>query len=137
MTQPRLPASGLDNAGKTTLLHKMRTSQVALFPPTQRAHLETFVVGDISFTAWDLGGHEAVRQLWKKYVSTCDSVLFMVDAADSSRFQEAAKELAMLIEGMPCHKPPMAVLLNKSDLLVSKLHVLSSRVSQSAPPVFQ
>lgn len=48
---------GLDNAGKTTLLHRLRTGDIRSFPPTDRPHhVETFSCQGISFQAWDLGG---------------------------------------------------------------------------------
>jgi hypothetical protein len=44
---------GLDNAGKTTLLHRLRTGTVQHFPPTDRPNRETFEVeGGVAFQAW-------------------------------------------------------------------------------------
>ena len=44
---------GLDNAGKTTLLHRLRTGTVQHFPPTDRPNRETFAVeGGVTFQAW-------------------------------------------------------------------------------------
>lgn len=34
---------GLDNAGKTTLLYRLKTGQINSFIPTQRANIEEFV----------------------------------------------------------------------------------------------
>lgn len=109
---------GLDNAGKTTLLHRLRTGDVQSFPPTDRPHLatETFVYQNISFAAWDLGGHEAVRHLWEDYVCESSAVLFVIDAADSTRLEEAGFELDALIGEKIVQDLPVAVLLNKCDL---------------------
>ena len=52
--------AGLDNAGKSTLLHKLCSNEVRAFVPTTKAHAKTFSLGSITFTAWDLGGHEQV-----------------------------------------------------------------------------
>jgi hypothetical protein len=54
-------SAGLDNAGKSTLLHKLCSNEVRAFVPTTKAHAKTFSLGSITFTAWDLGGHEQVR----------------------------------------------------------------------------
>jgi GTP-binding protein SAR1 len=51
---------GLDNAGKSTLLHKLCNNEMRAFVPTTKAHAKTFSLGSITFTAWDLGGHEQV-----------------------------------------------------------------------------
>ena len=53
--------AGLDNAGKSTLLHKLCNQEVRAFVPTTKAHAKTFSLGSITFTAWDLGGHEQVH----------------------------------------------------------------------------
>mmetsp|Transcript_38504 Transcript_38504/g.93324 ORF Transcript_38504/g.93324 Transcript_38504/m.93324 type:complete len:195 (+) Transcript_38504:265-849(+) len=109
---------GLDNAGKTTLLHRLRTGgDIRSFPPTDRPHQsETFVCGGISFKAWDLGGHEAVRHLWEDYVCESSAVLFLIDASDTGRVEEAGYELDALIGEKIVQGVPVAVLLNKCDL---------------------
>lgn len=135
--QGNLLLLGLDNAGKTTLLHRLKTGgDIRPFPPTDRPTLEEFQIsttrrmggstnnstttgggGTLSFTAWDLGGHECVRYLWEDYVSTqVSAVLFVCDAADSERLEEAAYELdALVCEGL-LQDLPVALLLNKCDL---------------------
>ena len=108
---------GLDNAGKTTLLHKLRTGGVRNFPPTDRpARTEKFSYQGITFSAWDLGGHEAVRHLWQDYVCECKAVVFLVDASDSQRMEEVGFELDALIAERVVEGLPIAILFNKCDL---------------------
>ena len=114
---------GLDNAGKTTMLHRLRTGgDVRSFPPTDRPHqTEKFEApnvqgGSIKFQAWDMGGHEAVRHLWEDYVCESSAVLFLIDAVDSNRFEEAGFELDALIGEKIVEGLPVAILLNKCDL---------------------
>ena len=108
---------GLDNAGKTTLLHRLRTGDVRSFPPTDRPHqTEKFSFQGITFQAWDLGGHEAVRHLWEDYVCECSAVLFLLDAADSARLEEAGFELDALIGEKIVDNIPIAIMCNKCDM---------------------
>lgn len=110
---------GLDNAGKTTMLHRLRTQgEVRSFPPTDRPHqTEKFETAQgVTFQAWDMGGHEAVRHLWEDYVCESSAVLFLIDAVDSARFEEAGFELDALIGEKIVQDIPVAVLLNKCDL---------------------
>ena len=109
---------GLDNAGKTTLLHKLMTGRVSIFSPTDRAHEERFDLGGVHFRAWDLGGHEPVRLLWQDFVPGSQGVVFVVDGAAEDRLEEAADELHELlsIPAMSEFRVPVAVLLNKADL---------------------
>jgi GTP-binding protein SAR1 len=107
---------GLDNAGKTTLLHRLRTGGVRNFPPTDRPTSERFTIQGITFCAWDLGGHEAVRHLWQDYVCECKAILFLVDASDSERIEEVGYELDALIAEKVVEHLPIAILFNKCDL---------------------
>jgi GTPase SAR1 family protein len=52
----------------------------------------------VQFTAWDLGGHEQVRDLWEEYYAGADAIVFMVDSADKSRLPEAKRELGDLLK---------------------------------------
>jgi GTPase SAR1 family protein len=95
----RLLLLGLDNAGKTTLLHKLATGgDIRPYPPTDRPRTDSFRFNNVTFQAWDLGGHEAVRHLWEDYVGAdVNAVLFLVDAVDRDRFEEAGYELDALL----------------------------------------
>mmetsp|Transcript_18804 Transcript_18804/g.29889 ORF Transcript_18804/g.29889 Transcript_18804/m.29889 type:complete len:121 (-) Transcript_18804:549-911(-) len=61
---------GLDNAGKTTLQYKLRTGESYSFVPTQKPQEQEITIGNVKLQTWDLGGHKAVRKLWKQYYRT-------------------------------------------------------------------
>ena len=106
---------GLDNAGKTTLLYALQTGTIQSFPPTDRPDVQEYKFGGVTFQAWDLGGHEAVRHLWDDYCHNLSAIVFVVDASDVERLEEAGYELDHLRNAMD-DPPPMALLLNKCDL---------------------
>ena len=54
---------GLDNAGKSTLLHRLSKGAFGSFAPTEKPTNDEFTAAGVTFKAWDLGGHEAVRAL--------------------------------------------------------------------------
>ena len=113
---------GLDNAGKTTFLHKLKTDSIYNFAPTERANVESFKIEGIQFAGWDLGGHEAVRHLWEDYVCEASAVLFLIDAADYERLDECNAELDALAGEGVLGNVPLAILLNKCDLEEAQIY---------------
>jgi GTP-binding protein SAR1 len=110
---------GLDNAGKTSLLHKLKENEIREFVPTQRAQIQQFSVANLHVRAWDLGGHEPVRSMWQDYIDLADAILFVVDSADVQRFSEARDELWKLVSDRNLDSVPLLIVSNKIDLQVA------------------
>ena len=86
---------GLDAAGKTTILYKLKLGEIVTTIPTigqsdtlpasdcaqlitYPRHLgfnvETVEYKNISFTVWDVGGQDKIRPLWRHCTSSASDV---------------------------------------------------------------
>ena len=63
----RLLMLGLDAAGKTTILYKLKLGEVVSSVPTIGFNVETLEYKKIKFTVWDVGGQDKIRLLWRHY----------------------------------------------------------------------
>eukprot|EP01084_Bolivina_argentea_P051271 94316_1 len=63
----RILMLGLDAAGKTTILYKLKLNEVITTIPTIGFNVETVEYKNIEFTVCDIGGQNKIRQLWKQY----------------------------------------------------------------------
>ena len=88
---------GLDNAGKSTLLTVLKTGKVSLLDPTKHAHNEVITMGKVKINAFDLGGHKAMRKVWRTYFPKIDAIVYLVDAACPERFEESKREFDQII----------------------------------------
>ena len=57
----RLAMLGLDNAGKTTVLYKLKLNEVVTTIPTVGFNVEQVVFKNLEMTIWDIGGQKQLR----------------------------------------------------------------------------
>jgi len=113
----RILMLGLDNSGKTTALKKLADESPAEITPTQGFNIKSVQSGGFKLNVWDIGGQKHIRPYWKNYYAGTDAMIYVIDAADKRRVDEAAEELDSLASEDELKNVPILVLANKQDLL--------------------
>ena len=57
----KLAMLGLDNAGKTTVLYKLKLNEVVTTIPTVGFNVEQVTFQNLEMTIWDIGGQQTIR----------------------------------------------------------------------------
>ena len=112
----RILMVGLDNAGKTTVLYKLKLGEVVTTIPTIGFNVETVEYKNISFTVWDVGGQTKIRPLWRHYFQNTQGLIFVVDSNDRDRIHETKDELHKMLNEDDLRDAVLLVFANKQDL---------------------
>ncbi|CCE79370.1 Piso0_001429 [Millerozyma farinosa CBS 7064] len=112
----RILMLGLDNAGKTTILYKLKLGKTSSTVPTVGFNVETVKHKNVSFAVWDCGGQERIRPLWRHYFTGTNALIYVVDSSDKDRLEESRKELVRVISDKELSNCLLIILANKQDL---------------------
>jgi ADP-ribosylation factor protein 1 len=112
----RILMVGLDAAGKTTVLYKLKLGEVVQTIPTIGFNVETVSYKKVNFTMWDVGGQTKIRPLWRHYFINTEGLIFVVDSNDRERIGEAREELEELLKEEELSNTKVLILANKQDL---------------------
>lgn len=107
---------GLDAAGKTTILYKLKLGEIVTTIPTIGFNVETVEYKNICFTVWDVGGQDKIRPLWRHYFQNTQGLIFVVDSNDRERVTEAQEELMKMLSEDELREATLLVFANKQDL---------------------
>ena len=114
--ETRILMVGLDAAGKTAILYKLRLGENVTTIPTIGFNVEQVTYKNLNFNIWDIGGQDVLRPLWKYYYSNSDAIIYVVDSNDKERFEESRTVLNTLLDDDLLKGLPLLVLANKHDL---------------------
>ncbi|EGD99827.1 ADP-ribosylation factor [Trichophyton mentagrophytes] len=112
----RILMVGLDAAGKTTILYKLKLGEIVTTIPTIGFNVETVEYKNIQFTVWDVGGQDKIRPLWRHYFQNTQGIIFVVDSNDRDRVVEAREELQKMLNEDELRDALLLVFANKQDL---------------------
>lgn len=112
---------GLDNSGKSAMLNMIKPPEerMEVISATVGYKVERFKLNSVRFTAFDMGGSQKFRDLWKTYYELVNGVVFVVDSSDVLRLCVVKDELDMLLKHLnteTTRSVPLLVYANKMDL---------------------
>jgi ADP-ribosylation factor protein 6 len=136
----RILMLGLDSAGKTTILYKLKLGQPVATIPTVGFNVEEVTIKNVKLNVWDVGGQDKLRPLWRHYYTGMaarvliappwplwhqlpsrtppgtQGLVFVVDSADRERIDEARSELHSIISDREMADANVLIFANKQDL---------------------
>merc|ERR1712168_37261 len=98
----RILMVGLDAAGKTTILYKLKLGEIVTTIPTIGFNVETV--------------EDKNRPLWRHYFQNTQGLIFVVDSNDRERAAEAKDELTKMLQEDELKDAVLLVFANKQDL---------------------
>jgi len=114
---------GVDKAGKTTLLEKLKSIYLkgeGLPPdrvvPTVGLNIGRIEDANAKLVFWDLGGQVGLRAIWEKYYEEAHAIMYVIDAATASSFEDAKSALDKVIRHEHLRGAPLLIVANKQDL---------------------
>lgn len=87
--------------------------------------------GKYTIVFFDLGGSSSMRKTWKSYLAEVHAVIFVVDAAAPTRFEEACTTLGALLENEQMMGKPLLVSAPGNPGVISKPLCLQLAVQAS------
>ncbi|MFX0188508.1 MAG: ADP-ribosylation factor-like protein [Candidatus Hodarchaeota archaeon] len=126
MDELKIIVSGLDNAGKTSILTSFNKrydfeEEVRELQPTIRvSYQQTKFLGK-NFHFWDMGGQEMYRELYQSrqdlYFADTNLLIYVIDIQDSDRFDSSLEYLHSILQYFDKNKMdvPLIVAFHKFD----------------------
>jgi len=112
----RIVCIGLDGAGKTTIINKVRGID-SIAQPTTGFNVESVSTSKKwEFSVIDVSGAPTTRALWRHQYHDVAAVVFVVDSADKGRLAEATKELESAMKDNELRGLSVLLYGNKQDV---------------------
>ena len=111
--EKRILMLGLDNAGKTSLMYRIKDNTFVETVPTVGLNMESSTYKHFHLTIWDVAGK--ARNMWKHYFEENAAVGFVMDSTDDAWLVIAKMELKNLLNETILKDIPFLVFLNKQD----------------------
>jgi small GTP-binding protein len=125
---------GLDDAGKTTFLERVKSifndsimPQPSKITPTVGMNIGKIDHRRIRLIFWDVGGQAELQTLWDKYISECHAIIFIIDASNEERIEESQEAFRKVVAFDRVSQLPLLILFNKCDNIDDEKPIIDGR----------
>jgi len=107
---------GLDGAGKTSFLYALKRQIYDPAIPTMGFDKDTLKERGCTVQLYDLGGGRTIRSIWKNFTAESHGFIFLVDASNQERLEEAKTVLTDTFDTGFLSGKPILFVANKQVL---------------------
>jgi small GTP-binding protein len=119
---------GIGFAGKTALLNTMRSGVFSEnTTPTLSFLITKYITEDCTFEIWDAPGQTAFRYVWKTGYERAKLLLYVLDVANESKYEECKKELYKVLEDPITTGIPLIICFHKMDLELAQQNLVKAK----------
>ena len=113
---PVIAVLGIDGAGKSTLAHALAGDSGYRAIPTVGLEQREIEYDGTTIKLYDLGGGPDFRKVWSRFYAELWGFVYVVDANDKYRMDEAGEVLSEIANHRMMAGKPFVILANKQDL---------------------
>ncbi len=114
--QVRILMLGLDAAGKTTTMYRIKINETVKTIPTIGFNVEEMNYKNLKMIMWDIGGQGKLMELLKHYYEGTDALIYVVDSSDRERMEINYETLNKMLLEPELENSCVLVYANKQDL---------------------
>lgn len=111
----RIMIFGIDGAGKTQILYRLKLGEVVTTIPTVGFNVETLVHNGTYLTYWDVGFNERAMHLYHHYLANVQGIVFVVNSSDPDRLEDAHTHLLHILSLNELNDLDLLVYANQQD----------------------
>ena len=112
----RIFMTGLEGAGKTSILNQLKGKETITRIPSPGFNHETLQINNIFFNSLDINPSSNIKTLWKHIYSDTDFVIYVIDASNKEKIDEAVEEFQKLLKEEELKECPVLIYANKQDI---------------------
>ena len=114
----RVLFNGLSSTGKSTLIHQLKSGEfIETYPTVDNIFdIQTIEHNNMSLQAWEAGGREKIRPLWRHHFDGMSAFVVVMDSNNRDSFDDLKEDLIDCSREKGFYRVSIAIVCNKQDL---------------------